>query len=479
MDFTEYTNKLKNQVIHSSTGNPPNGAQSDLSNNRISPINIVLNSQLDFAASTLPLDLKTVPGLSALKNLNLPKNFNWHDDGGEKSKYLSGSGNQMLCGSCWAIASAGIVGDNHVIAGTVNYTPDLSTTWSLACYQQAQCKGGNPAMLLNKISEIGIASNSCVDYSWCALNDECNGKATKHFKESKEMNLSSLIPKCGCIDASNDHLLYKIERPLNLSIKNDDDTDHFRLVVKTHIKTYGPVLGGFLVFKNFKHGKFTNVNNNQEGIYLENGIYTDNKTTFTDNYTTAENYMGSHAISIIGWGESKKEIVIDNKGTKKIVPYWVCKNSWTNTWGDNGKFKMAMYPFNKISQFDKVTVFTMKTGQKAKIGGMVLVKAKEKPQSIKLPQIPNITDSTTLLHPSTFYGKENKNTKGDPHNAPKDNNKSNDSKSKGNYRKLLQYGFIVILVIIGIFLLSWFVIFIVKRIKNNKPKKSIVSRIYR
>jgi len=420
--------------------------------------------------------MQTQPGLSALQNLNLPKNFNWHDDGGEKSKYLSGSGNQMLCGSCWAIASAGIVGDNHVISGTVNYTPDLSTTWSLACYKQDQCKGGNPAMLLNQISKTGITSNSCVDYSWCALNNGCNGKATKHFKES-EKNLSSLIPACGCYDSKNEHLLYKIEQPQNLSIKNDDDIEHFRLVTKTHIKTYGPVLGGFLVFKNFMHGTFANINNSQEGIYLENGIYKDDKIIFTDNYTTAENYVGSHAISIIGWGESKKEIVIDNKGTKKIVPYWVCKNSWTDKWGDKGMFRMAMYPFNKVSQFDKQTVFTMKTGQKARIGGMILVKAKEKPKSVKLPQIPNVTESTALLHPRSFYEKENKNTKGNPIAVPKDNKKSTDSQSKGNYMKLLKYVIIVISVITGIVLLCWLIIFFVNLFKK-KSRKSIISRIY-
>lgn len=38
--------------------------------------------------------------------------------------------------------------------------------------------------------------------------------------------------------------------------------------------------------------------------------------------------MGGHAIRIIGYGVED--------GTK----YWLCVNSWNETWGDNGTFKI-------------------------------------------------------------------------------------------------------------------------------------------
>lgn len=37
---------------------------------------------------------------------------------------------------------------------------------------------------------------------------------------------------------------------------------------------------------------------------------------------------GGHAIRILGWG-------MENN-----VPYWLCANSWSTRWGDNGFFKI-------------------------------------------------------------------------------------------------------------------------------------------
>lgn len=40
----------------------------------------------------------------------------------------------------------------------------------------------------------------------------------------------------------------------------------------------------------------------------------------------------NHAVTCIGWGE--EEI------NDKMVKYWILKNSWGDTWGDKGYFKM-------------------------------------------------------------------------------------------------------------------------------------------
>jgi cathepsin B len=39
-------------------------------------------------------------------------------------------------------------------------------------------------------------------------------------------------------------------------------------------------------------------------------------------------YLGGHAIKMIGWG-------VDN-GT----PYWICVNSWNDSWGEKGTFRI-------------------------------------------------------------------------------------------------------------------------------------------
>jgi len=40
--------------------------------------------------------------------------------------------------------------------------------------------------------------------------------------------------------------------------------------------------------------------------------------------------LGGHAVKLIGWG-------VDEEGVK----YWKVVNSWNNTWGENGTFKIV------------------------------------------------------------------------------------------------------------------------------------------
>ena len=364
-----------------------------------------LNTDIKFS-STLPqfkMNDIGMAGLSALDNVILSENFNWRDDGGDKSQFISKPENQMLCGSCWAMAVAGIVADNHVVAGTVNWKPNLSTTWCLATYPQLKCKGGNPAILLENISKNGIATNNCVDYSWCSENKSCNGKSADHFKE--DTDLSELIPNSGCYDAKVPHYMYYIDTPTTLSLKDSElDPTVFTITLKKHIKLWGPVQGGFLVYKNFLNGAFSKING---GVYLETGIYDDEQIKFDKSQLNEENYLGAHAVAIIGWGIEKK-IIINNSGTKEDVPYWYCRNSWTEKWADGGYFKMAMYPYNKISQFDNVVTIKTKGGS-FKAGGIVMFKVYKKPEFKKFEQVSS-KFLNQLSEPMSFYSTETTNS---------------------------------------------------------------------
>jgi cathepsin B len=66
----------------------------------------------------------------------------------------------------------------------------------------------------------------------------------------------------------------------------------------------GPVVASFLVYEDF--------------ITYKSGVY---------QHVTGKS-LGGHAIKIIGWG-------VEN-GT----PYWLITNSWNESWGDNGFFKI-------------------------------------------------------------------------------------------------------------------------------------------
>ena len=74
--------------------------------------------------------------------------------------------------------------------------------------------------------------------------------------------------------------------------------------IKTDIMTYGSVTGAFTVYEDFPT--------------YSSGVY---------QHTTGS-ALGGHAIKVIGWG------------TESGVDYWLCVNSWNNTWGDKGTFKI-------------------------------------------------------------------------------------------------------------------------------------------
>lgn len=421
-----------------------------------------MNTNIEFSSTLQAFKLSEHPGLAAIDHTQLPLNFNWRENGEEKKRNLvSVPGNQMLCGSCWAISAAGIVADNFVISGIVDWKPNLSTTWSLACYPQLQCKGGNPAKLFEDIHKDGIATNHCVDYSWCSEDKNCNGKATKHFKQ-KVNDLSLDIPNCGCYDSSNKHYLYFIDKPKFVSIGTGGlNEDNFTNTIKKHIYHYGSVQGGFLVFKNFMDGSFTKLNG---GVYLETGVYDKGKLHFdNDQLNTKKYFKGSHAVAIIGWG-LEKNVIVDNSGTKKDIPYWYCRNSWTNKWGDEGYFKMAMYPHNKIVQFDKT--ITINTPQSKKQGGgMVIIKASKPPIKQFLKQI----DTKFLLQKKeerSYYISEKKDI---PKSKPKPS-ELDDHKLRNNILKFILIGLGILIIIVLFYLI---IKNFVKRRVNNRNYRSV------
>jgi cathepsin B len=67
----------------------------------------------------------------------------------------------------------------------------------------------------------------------------------------------------------------------------------------------GPISGAFTVYEDFAD--------------YSSGVY---------QHVTGE-YLGGHAIKIIGWGE-----------TDDGVKYWLVANSWNETWGEKGFFRI-------------------------------------------------------------------------------------------------------------------------------------------
>lgn len=356
-------------------------------------------------------------GLQALDDKILPETFNWRHENSDVLKPQ----NQMVCGSCWAIATASAVSDAFTISNLVDWKPKLSTTWILSCYPQNQCSGGNPSILLGNIQAEGIAGDSCVDYSWCSRNGNCNGKGERHFTEGFEM--SSLIPPCGCYDPGRDtHYIYKIENAQQLYIGAPGvNKDNIASIVKKHIYQHGPILAGFIVYKNFINADFV------DGLYVERMHHEKDKVIFRDN--TEDDYVGSHLICILGWGVQKNVQISETEKTD--VPFWYCRNSWGEKWNGDGYFKMPMYPYNKIVQFEKQVTIISDDGTQQQGGGILTFTVNTKPETYTFEQIP-VSYKNNLEQSDDFYKKENKPNKRSSSNKkvlPNDSEPSNNTSS--------------------------------------------------
>lgn len=349
--------------------------------------------------------------------LDVPDDFSWHIplhsdtvDVIAKKSLINPIQNQHMCGSCWAMALASCISDCHVVAGVVDWMPRIAPTFLMTTVPRSkgneQCNGGNPAYIALALESMRVADTTCIDYSWCSNEKTCtSADAAQHFKGDVGTVLNKNIPKpSNSCYFDGDRYLYTIDRGTEGLFINDNvsHTD-FRRIIKRHILDYGPPLAGYCVLKNFVTGNFTDPNVN-DGVYFERANYqshiSENEPlVFDDGNKSEDNLVGLHAVEIVGWGIARN-IQYDND-SRGDVPYWWAKNSWGSSWGNmKGYFKMAMYPWNRYSQFGKQVRV-----KDATVGGMILIKCTSSPIIGKLGRIDESFNTIKRTMPDVYYHK--------------------------------------------------------------------------
>jgi len=276
-----------------------------------------------------------------------------NDDKADQKMLVTKPVNQGHCGSCFAVAISTTISDNFLFGKKTNYNPSLSPMYILSCLSEDtnlnnQCNGGNPSGVLDIIiNKGGISTNCCQNYyKICESNKYCNGKGEEHMNRDITMeDVNTMIPKCGHCTTQVPEL-YKIK---NKIVSFDVPS------IKLHIYKYGSAIGGFLIYSNFMKDKSRGKFEKSDGIYIRTVDY-------GEDGNRQQTPIGGHAISIVGWGTSEN-VKVEIEGKQYIYPkidYWVCRNSWSDKWGDNGYFKYAMYqeytdlpPINKNISFEK------------------------------------------------------------------------------------------------------------------------------
>ncbi len=218
-----------------------------------------------------------------LYNGTIPERYNLVDDG-----YVSPLADQQTSGNCWAFAS--IAALESCILKATNNTYDLSEE--------------NMKNLIEWYS----------DYGWKMQTNEGG------FDEMAIAYLTSWLgPVLESEDIFDDYSLISpvinsfmhVQNVLFLGRENYTDND----AIKQAILNYGAVVTG-MYYDNY---------------YLAtNGAY----------YYRASTYA-NHAVTIVGWDDnySKDNFLTTPPGDGA----WIVKNSWGESWGDNGYFYMSYY----------------------------------------------------------------------------------------------------------------------------------------
>jgi C1A family cysteine protease len=176
------------------------------------------------------------------------------------------------CGSCYAFAAIGVIKSRMALKyGPSTY--DLSEQDAMECSRG--CYGGWDYSVYRDYSQNygGCAAyNYMKTHSYTGISNYCQANSRPRVPNSKVIQYGYL--------------------------QNNEKT------IRTYLYNYGPLYTRFNVYSNFYD--------------YSSGIYK----------SLSGNYVGGHAIMLVGWGEENG------------VKYWKLKNSWDTWWGENGYFRM-------------------------------------------------------------------------------------------------------------------------------------------
>lgn len=307
----------------------------------IAPLNSI-NNFLSIIDSTFIL-LLTSP------DIKIPEKFTWKDGKTDISEVFT----QYNCGCCWIISATQAINDSVVCNPLIKLkkNPKINPTNLLTCLKKknAQCKGGNALDALQYVEKNGVNFKG-YNYDWCSKNKKCNQPSPPNPKVPMFV-LNKDIPKT-CLQKKSIKFYVQNIKQFIVSFKERNNSKKIGICkdrVREHILSNGPVVTGFMVYKNFIKGNFLKKGNSH-------AIYFDRYDYEKDQYSPVSfEMLGLHTTCVIGWGFDDNvdgKFLGKEEGTKQTVEYWICRNSWGPKWGIEGYFRMAMYPFNEESQFE-------------------------------------------------------------------------------------------------------------------------------
>jgi len=217
---------------------------------------------------------------------DIPASWDWRNVNGQN--FVSPVRDQGQCGSCYAFASMGALEARIRIMSNNTQQPILSPQHAVSCSQYSQaCDGGFPYLTAGKFGQdFGIVEEECFPYE--GVNGNCLDRCSKPNKLwfTKTYNYIGGYYGASTVTGMQQEILMN-----------------------------GPIPVSFEVLDDFY--------SYSSGVYTHSGF----RSGFNPFVIT------NHVVVIIGWG-------VTDDGVK----YWTVKNSWGDSWGENGFFRILRDP---------------------------------------------------------------------------------------------------------------------------------------
>ena len=210
----------------------------------------------------------------------ISSSMDWRDQKGES--FVTPIRNQGACGSCYAFASMAMLESRLMIMSKGSVKKVFSPQDVVSCSEYAQgCEGGFPYLIAGKYAEdFGVAEESCFPYLGADTSRApCETRNCTRFKATDYKYVGGYFGACN-------------EQEMLMALQD------------------GPVSVAFEVTDDFQHYK--------RGIYHATGL--------RDSFNPFR--LTNHAVLAVGYGEEEG------------VKYWIVKNSWGASWGEDGYFRI-------------------------------------------------------------------------------------------------------------------------------------------
>lgn len=167
------------------------------------------------------------------------------------------------------------------------------------------------------------------DYSYCSgffIHYTQWKKEFNEILESSERNRTNPINKN---QKGHCELPWKAPQLFRFRAQNAYEVNDDMVTIQKEIIERGPVTTGFIVYEDFQYVFGTE---GMGGQYYREGDNPlgSNKNSLIYMWNGKGTQIGGHAITIVGWG------TFYYKEKHKLIPYWICLNSWGKDWGTSG-----------------------------------------------------------------------------------------------------------------------------------------------